>query len=71
LDNTQQLSHAFSQQLLAGSGIMGIPGANTGQIFNNLIHVFMPTPLQQVIISHIPLTDEYNVDATRMAQLNG
>jgi hypothetical protein len=27
---------------------MGIPGANPGQIFNNLIHVFMPTPLQQV-----------------------
>ncbi|KAJ9601413.1 hypothetical protein L9F63_000437, partial [Diploptera punctata] len=26
---------------------MSIPGANPGQIFNNLIHVFMPTPLQQ------------------------
>jgi hypothetical protein len=50
LDSTQQLSHAFSQQLLTGSGAihMGIPGANPGQIFNNLIHVFMPTPLQQV-----------------------
>lgn len=49
LDSTQQLSHAFSQQLMAGSGTihMGIPGANPGQIFNNLIHVFMPTPLQQ------------------------
>lgn len=49
LDSTQQLSHAFSQQLLTGSGAihMGIPGANPGQIFNNLIHVFMPTPLQQ------------------------
>ncbi|PSN50572.1 hypothetical protein C0J52_14759 [Blattella germanica] len=46
LDSTQQLSHAFSQ---TGSGTihMGIPGANPGQIFNNLIHVFMPTPLQQ------------------------
>nr|CAD7456244.1 unnamed protein product [Timema tahoe] len=49
LDNTQQVSHAFSQQLLAGTASihMGIPGANPGQIFNNLIHVFMPTPLQQ------------------------
>ncbi|KDR16353.1 protein dopey-1 homolog isoform X2 [Zootermopsis nevadensis] len=49
LDSTQQLSHAFSQQMLVGSGTMymGIPGANPGQIFNNLIHVFMPTPLQQ------------------------
>jgi hypothetical protein len=28
---------------------MGIPGANPGQIFNNLINVFMPTPLQQVL----------------------
>ncbi|XP_023718221.1 protein dopey-1 homolog isoform X2 [Cryptotermes secundus] len=53
LDNTQQLSHAFSQQLLAGSGTihMGIPGANPGQIFNNLVHVFMPTPLQQDPVS--------------------
>jgi hypothetical protein len=50
LDSTQQLSHAFTQQMLVGSGTMhmGIPGANPGQIFNNLIHVFMPTPLQQV-----------------------
>jgi hypothetical protein len=53
LDSTQQLSHAFSQQMLVGSGTahMGIPGANPVQIFNNLIHVFMPTPLQQVYFS--------------------
>lgn len=58
LDSTQQLSNAFSQQLLAGSGTihMGIPGANPGQIFNNLIHVFMPTPLQQVVTSDVHLT---------------
>lgn len=51
LDSSQQLSHAFIQQLLTGSGTMhmGIPGANPGQIFNNLINVFMPTPLQQVL----------------------
>lgn len=57
LDSTQQLSHAFSQQLLTGSGTihMGIPGANPGQIFNNLIHVFMPTPLQQVLCLKIRL----------------
>lgn len=72
LDNTQQLSHAFSQQLLAGSGTihMGIPGANPGQVLNNLVHVFMPTPLQQVVISRIPLTDEYNVEH-QMTQMNG
>ncbi|XP_067010621.2 protein dopey-1 homolog [Anabrus simplex] len=49
LDSTQQQSHAFTQQLLGGVSTihMGIPGANPGQIFNNLVHVFMPTPLQQ------------------------
>jgi len=35
---------------------MGIPGANPGQIFNNLIHVFMPTPLQQVLCLKICLS---------------
>ncbi|XP_063217046.1 protein dopey-1 homolog isoform X2 [Bacillus rossius redtenbacheri] len=48
LDSTQQVSHAFSQQLLAGAASIqfGVPGANPGQIFNNLIHVFMPSPQQ-------------------------
>ena len=43
LDSSQQIVFSFSQP---SSAIQtGVPGANPGQIFNNLIHVFLPTPL--------------------------
>ncbi|XP_011499422.1 PREDICTED: protein dopey-1 homolog [Ceratosolen solmsi marchali] len=43
LDTSQQIVFSFNQP---SSAIQtGVPGANPGQIFNNLIHVFMPTPL--------------------------
>ncbi|XP_053971376.1 protein dopey-1 homolog isoform X2 [Hylaeus volcanicus] len=44
LDTTQQIGFSFNQPL-SGTIQTGIPGANPGQIFNNLIHVFMPSPL--------------------------
>ena len=46
LDTSQQIVFSFNQP---SSAIQtGVPGANPGQIFNNLIHVFMPTPLAAV-----------------------
>lgn len=43
LDTSQQIVFSFNQP---SSAIQtGMPGANPGQIFNNLIHVFMPNPL--------------------------
>ena len=46
LDSSQQVVLSFNQP---SSAIQtGLPGANPGQIFNNLIHVFMPTPLSTV-----------------------
>ncbi|XP_046605599.1 protein dopey-1 homolog isoform X1 [Neodiprion virginianus] len=50
LDNSQQLGYSFNQPL-SGTVQTGIPGANPGQIFNNLIHVFMPSPLSPEIAS--------------------
>ncbi|KAK7864583.1 hypothetical protein R5R35_003176 [Gryllus longicercus] len=49
LDSAQQQSHAFSQPLLGGVGSAGVgaPGAGPGQVFSNLVHVFMPSPLQE------------------------
>lgn len=49
LDSAQQQSNAFSQPLLGGVGSAGVgsPGAGPGQVFSNLVHVFMPSPLQQ------------------------
>lgn len=49
LDSAQQQSHAFSQQMLGAvtSLNVGLPGANPGQVFSNLVHVFMPVPAQQ------------------------
>ncbi|XP_046144470.1 protein dopey-1 homolog isoform X2 [Osmia bicornis bicornis] len=44
LDTSQQMGFSFNQPL-SGTIQTGIPGANPGQIFNNLIHVFMPSPL--------------------------
>ncbi|XP_066603567.1 protein dopey-1 homolog isoform X2 [Prorops nasuta] len=44
LDTSQQSGFCFNQPL-SGAIQTGIPGANPGQIFNNLIHVFMPSPL--------------------------
>ncbi|XP_020283145.1 protein dopey-1 homolog isoform X2 [Pseudomyrmex gracilis] len=44
LDTSQQVGFSFNQPL-SGTIQTGIPGANPGQIFNNLIHVFMPSPL--------------------------
>ncbi|XP_076237167.1 protein DOP1 homolog isoform X5 [Calliopsis andreniformis] len=44
LDTSQQIGFSFNQPL-SGTIQAGIPGANPGQIFNNLIHVFMPSPL--------------------------
>ncbi|KYQ56351.1 Protein dopey-1 like protein [Trachymyrmex zeteki] len=44
LDTSQQIGFSFNQPL-SGTIQTGIPGANPGQIFNNLIHVFMPSPL--------------------------
>ncbi|KAJ8674892.1 hypothetical protein QAD02_010678 [Eretmocerus hayati] len=41
LDSSQQIVFSYNQ---SSSAIQtGLPGANPGQIFNNLIHVFMPT----------------------------
>ncbi|XP_058800674.1 protein dopey-1 isoform X2 [Phymastichus coffea] len=43
LDSSQQIVFSFNQP---NSAIQtGLSGNNPGQIFNNLIHVFMPTPL--------------------------
>ncbi|XP_014214024.1 protein dopey-1 homolog isoform X2 [Copidosoma floridanum] len=43
LDSSQQIVFSFNQP---SSAIQtGMPGANPGQIFNNLMHVFMPTSL--------------------------
>lgn len=44
LETSQQIGFSFNQPL-SGAVQTGIPGANPGQIFNNLIHVFMPSPL--------------------------
>ncbi|KAH0955706.1 hypothetical protein HN011_002395 [Eciton burchellii] len=44
LDTSQQIGFSFNQPL-SGTIQTGISGANPGQIFNNLIHVFMPSPL--------------------------
>ncbi|KZC07062.1 Protein dopey-1 like protein [Dufourea novaeangliae] len=44
LDTSQQIGFSFNQPF-SGTIQTGIPGANPGQIFNNLIHVFMPSPL--------------------------
>ncbi|CAL7952170.1 unnamed protein product [Xylocopa violacea] len=44
LDTSQQIGFSFNQPL-SGTIQTGIPGANPSQIFNNLIHVFMPSPL--------------------------
>ncbi|XP_024938328.1 protein dopey-1 homolog isoform X2 [Cephus cinctus] len=44
LDTSQQIGFSFNQPF-GGAVQTGIPGANPGQIFNNLIHVFMPSPL--------------------------
>lgn len=46
LDTSQQIVFSFNQSNSALH--TGIPGANPGQIFNNLIHVFMPTPVTGV-----------------------
>ncbi|XP_012276640.1 protein dopey-1 homolog isoform X2 [Orussus abietinus] len=43
LDTSQQISFSFNQPT-NGTIQAGVPGANPGQIFNNLIHVFMPSP---------------------------
>ncbi|XP_043286527.1 protein dopey-1 homolog isoform X2 [Venturia canescens] len=44
LDTAQQIGFSFNQPF-SGAIQTGIPGANPGQIFNNLIHVFTPSPL--------------------------
>ncbi|XP_033338749.1 protein DOP1 homolog isoform X2 [Megalopta genalis] len=44
LDTSQQIGFSFNQPF-SSTIQTGIPGANPGQIFNNLIHVFMPSPL--------------------------
>ncbi|KAK9297047.1 hypothetical protein QLX08_009141 [Tetragonisca angustula] len=50
LDTSQQIGFSFNQPL-SGTVQTGIPGANPGQIFNNLIHVFMPSPLSSELTS--------------------
>ncbi|XP_012258853.2 protein dopey-1 homolog isoform X2 [Athalia rosae] len=50
LDNSQQVGYSFNQPL-SGTLQTGIPGANPGQIFNNLIHVFMPSPLSPELVN--------------------
>ncbi|KAG7202175.1 hypothetical protein KM043_015855 [Ampulex compressa] len=50
LDTSQQIGFSFNQPL-SGTIQTGIPGANPGQIFNNLIHVFMPSPLSPDLTS--------------------
>ena len=47
LDTSQQIGFSFNQPF-SGAIQTGIPGANPGQIFNNLIHVFTPSPLSPV-----------------------
>lgn len=48
LDTSQQ-QYGFSfNQPLSGAIQTGVPTTNPGQIFNNLIHVFMPGPLSPV-----------------------
>ncbi|XP_015109292.1 protein dopey-1 [Diachasma alloeum] len=44
LDSSQQISFSFNPPF-SGALQAGVPGANPSQIFNNLIHVFTPTPL--------------------------
>lgn len=48
LDSSQQNGFSFNQPL-SGAIQTGVPSTNPGQIFNNLIHVFMPGPLSPVI----------------------
>ncbi|XP_011306689.1 protein dopey-1 homolog isoform X2 [Fopius arisanus] len=44
LDSSQQISFSFNPPF-SGALQAGVPGANPSQIFNNLIHVFTPTPV--------------------------
>ncbi|XP_031783167.1 protein dopey-1 homolog isoform X3 [Nasonia vitripennis] len=67
LDTSQQIVFSFNQP---SSAIQtGVPGANPGQIFNNLIHVFMPTPLTAELTSakDKSATNEQLMNARRMA----
>lgn len=49
LDSSQQIVFSFNQP---NSAIQtGLSGNNPGQIFNNLVHVFLPTPLATVKIN--------------------
>nr|XP_050849506.1 protein dopey-1 homolog isoform X2 [Vespula vulgaris] len=50
LDTSQQIGFSFNQPL-SGTVQTGVPGANPGQIFSNLIHVFMPSPLSSELTS--------------------
>ena len=50
LDTSQQISFSVNQPL-SNSFQNGISGAKPVQIFNNLMHVFMPTPLATVHFS--------------------
>lgn len=64
LDTSQQIGFSFNQPL-SGTIQTGIPGANPGQIFNNLIHVFMPSPLSPVsctihiFVPHVLIQNKY------------
>lgn len=58
LDTSQQIGFSLNQPL-SGPIQTGIPGANPGQIFNNLIHVFMPSPLVSVSFN-IKRRNEFN-----------
>ncbi|XP_033225159.1 protein dopey-1 homolog isoform X2 [Belonocnema kinseyi] len=44
LDTSQQIGFFFNHPL-SGAIQTGVPGVKPGQIFNNLLHVFMPSPL--------------------------
>ena len=47
LDTSQQIGFSFNHSL-SGAIQTGVPGVKPGQIFNNLLHVFMPSPLSPV-----------------------
>ncbi|XP_034945114.1 protein dopey-1 homolog isoform X2 [Chelonus insularis] len=66
LDNSQQISFSFNQSY-GGSFQTGISGANPGQIFTNLIHVFSPTPLSLDSIKDKASTNEQYLHAKRTA----
>lgn len=47
LDTSQQIGFSFNHPL-SGAIQTGVSGVKPGQIFNNLLHVFMPSPLSPV-----------------------